>query len=95
MAATHPTYIPHHYTQATYHPIFFHTPQNGQDLPRLGAHTHQPIDHAHQEESKKRPTSPLQTTSSTDYILAVLLLIVKPMSVMVLEISTSNCICIL
>jgi hypothetical protein len=94
MATTHPAYIPHHYTQTTYHSIYFHTPQNGQDPPRLGAHTHQPIDHAHQEASKTRLTSPLQTTSSTDCILTVLLLTLKPMNVMVFEISTSNCISI-
>jgi hypothetical protein len=97
MATTHPAYTPHHYTQATYHPVYFHTPQNGQDPPRLGAHTHQPIDldHAHQEASKKRLTSPLQTTISTDYTLTVLLLTVKPTNFMVFEISTSNCIGIL
>jgi hypothetical protein len=49
----------------------------------------------HQEASKKRLTSILQATSSTDYTLTVLLLTVKPMNVMVFETSTSNCICIL
>jgi hypothetical protein len=68
-ATTQPAYTPYHYTQANYHPIYFHTPQNEQDPPRLGAHTHQPIDHAHQEARKKRLTSLPQTTSWTYSII--------------------------
>jgi hypothetical protein len=40
----------------------FHTPQNGQDPPCLGAHTHEPIHHAHQE--AKQDTTLQSTTDN-------------------------------
>jgi hypothetical protein len=67
MATTHPANIPHHYTQATHHPICFHTSQNGQDPLRLGAHTHQPIDHAHQE-AKQDTTHQSTTDNQLDWL---------------------------
>ena len=69
----------------------FHAPQEGIDPPRLGAHTHQPIDHAHQEANQDTAANLLQTPSSPNYILKVLLLTVKSMHVKMFEISTPNC----
>jgi hypothetical protein len=55
MANIHPAYTPYHYTQTSYPPIYFLTPQHEQDPPRLGAHTQQPIDHAHQGAARNNP----------------------------------------
>jgi hypothetical protein len=67
MATIHPAYTPYYYTQASYPPIYFLTPRNEQDPPRLGAHTHtqQPIDHSHQGAARNNP--PVYTDNSQYY----------------------------
>jgi hypothetical protein len=48
---TLPTITHEHLTPS----IYFLTPQNEQHPPRLGAHTQQPIDHAHQGAARNSP----------------------------------------